>query len=86
MTSLYLEKLRALKSEKGAVKDPTKPTKPGSVSLVSTQSAAFSNFPARYSRTMAALEAGCPDLVPADRWRPAVEDGRAFLARWGRAS
>jgi hypothetical protein len=83
MTSLYLEKLRALKSEKGAVEDPTKPTKPGSVSFVSAQSAGFSNFPARYSRTMAALEAGCPDLVPVDCWQAAVEDGRRFLARWG---
>jgi len=32
---------------------------------------------------VAAFEAGCPDLVPAERWRQAVEDGRAFLARWG---
>jgi hypothetical protein len=31
---------------------------------------------------VAAFEAGCPDLVPAERWRQAVEDGRAFLARW----
>ena len=31
---------------------------------------------------MAAFEAGCPDLVPAERWRQAVEDGHAFLARW----
>jgi hypothetical protein len=83
MTSLYLEKLRALKSEKGAVEDPTKPTKPGSVSFVSAQSAGFSNFPARYRRTMAALEAGCPEFVPVDRWQFAVEDGRRFLARWG---
>jgi hypothetical protein len=32
---------------------------------------------------VAAFEGGCPDLVPAERWRQAVEDGRAFLARWG---
>jgi hypothetical protein len=31
---------------------------------------------------VAAFEAGCPDLVPVVRWRQAVEDGRAFLARW----
>ena len=29
------------------------------------------------------FEAGCPDLVPTERWRQAVEDGHAFLARWG---
>ena len=32
-------------------------------------------------RAVAAFEAGCSDLVPAERWRQAVEDGRAFLAR-----
>src|SRR5262249_5133973 len=36
-----------------------------------------------YSSTIAALEARCPDLVPADRWQVAVADGHAFLARWG---
>jgi len=40
-------------------------------------------FPERYGRVFRALEAGCPDLVPADRWQLAVDDGRAFLARWG---
>jgi hypothetical protein len=25
----------------------------------------------------------CPDFVPDDRWRQAVEDGRQFLATWG---
>jgi hypothetical protein len=32
---------------------------------------------------LAALEARCPDLVPAQRWQQAIEDGRRFLARWG---
>src|SRR5215470_10799407 len=45
--------------------------------------AGLSNFPALYSRTIAALEAGCPNFVPVDRWQFAVEDGRRFLARWG---
>jgi hypothetical protein len=97
MTGLYLEKLRALKSQKGAVEALPKLTKRSpSVEVAppttadgvfgsfdSTQSAGHSNFPAPYSRTIAAFEAGCPDLVPAERWRQAVEDGRAFLARWG---
>jgi hypothetical protein len=82
MSGRYLEKLRALKSEKGAVEEPTKLTEPCFVGFVSTQGAVFSNFPAHYSRTMAALEADCPDLVPVDRWQLAVEDGRRFLARW----
>lgn len=83
MSGRYLEKLRALKSEKGAVEEPTKLTEPCFVGFVSTQGVVFSNFAARYSRTMAALEADCPDLVPVDRWQLAVEDGRRFLARWG---
>jgi hypothetical protein len=37
----------------------------------------------RFGRTLSALEARCPDLVPIDRWQAAVEDGRRFLARWG---
>jgi hypothetical protein len=37
----------------------------------------------RFGRTLSALEARCPDLVPAARWQAAVEDGRRFLARWG---
>jgi hypothetical protein len=37
----------------------------------------------RFGRTFAALEARCPDWVPADRWQQCVGDGRAFLVRWG---
>jgi hypothetical protein len=83
MTSLYLEKLRALKSEKGAVEAPSKPSKPGFERFEGAQGRAFSNFPARHSRAMTALKARCPDLVPVDRWQAAVDDGRRFLARWG---
>ena len=83
MSGRYLEKLRALKSEKGAVEEPTKLTEPCFVGFVSTRGLVFSNFAARYSRTMTALEADCPDLVPVDRWQLAVQDGRRFLARWG---
>jgi hypothetical protein len=83
MSGRYLEKLRALKSEKGAVEEPTKLTEPCFVGFVSTQGVVFSNFAARYSRTMAALESRCPYLVPVDRWQLAVEDGQRFLARWG---
>src|SRR5262249_57538286 len=36
-----------------------------------------------YGNTIAIVEARCPDLVPADRWQAAVEDGCRFLARWG---
>jgi hypothetical protein len=43
------------------------------------------DFPrlSRLSRTLSALEARCPDHVPVDRWQAAIEDGRAFLTRWG---
>jgi hypothetical protein len=37
----------------------------------------------RFRRTLSALEARCPDLVPVGRWQVAAEDGRRFLARWG---
>jgi hypothetical protein len=40
----------------------------------------------RFCRTLSALEARCPDLVPHDRWQAAVEDGRAFLTRWGESA
>jgi hypothetical protein len=97
MTGSYLEKLRALKSENEAVGALSKLTKPrpsavvvpdsttdgGFDSFDSTQGAGFSNFSALYSRTIAALESRRPNLVPVDRWRRAVEDGRRFLARWG---
>jgi hypothetical protein len=33
--------------------------------------------------SLAAIESRCPDLVPSDRWQLAVDDGRAFLTRWG---
>jgi hypothetical protein len=36
-----------------------------------------------FARTITALEARCPDLVPVGRWQLAVEDSRSFLARWG---
>jgi hypothetical protein len=42
----------------------------------------FGRF-SRFRRTLSALEARCPDLVPVGRWQVAVEDGRRFLARWG---
>src|SRR4029077_12114798 len=32
---------------------------------------------------LAALESRCPNLVPSGRWQQAIEDGRAFLAKWG---
>jgi hypothetical protein len=38
----------------------------------------------RFFRTLSALEARCPDLVPIGRWQQAVEDGRRFMARWGK--
>jgi hypothetical protein len=37
----------------------------------------------RFGRTLSALEAQCPDLVPVERWQLAVEDARRFFARWG---
>ena len=36
-----------------------------------------------YASALAALRAKCPDHVPEERWRRAVEDGQQFLAVWG---
>jgi hypothetical protein len=38
---------------------------------------------APFAKALAALERRCPDYVEEERWQRAVEDGRAFLARWG---
>jgi hypothetical protein len=37
----------------------------------------------RLHRTLSALEARCPDLIPGDRWQLAVDDGRRLLTLWG---
>jgi hypothetical protein len=83
MGNAYLEKLRALKLQKGVPEAPSKPSKLGFEGFEGAQSRGFFNFRDLYSRTMAALEARCPDHIPADRWQAAVEDGRRFIATWG---
>jgi len=97
MAGPHLERLRAQKSQKRVVETPSKPSKPSSLVAAAqptadslrfegfegAQSRSFSDFLGRYGRTMAALEARCPDLVPPERWQLAVDDGRRFLARWG---
>jgi hypothetical protein len=42
------------------------------------------NLSSAYAHTMAALGERCPDMVEVPRWRRAEEDGRGFLATWGR--
>jgi hypothetical protein len=42
----------------------------------------FGRF-SRFCRTFSALESGCPDLVPVNRWQLAVDDACVFLTRWG---
>jgi hypothetical protein len=83
MAGPHLERLRALKSQNRVVETPSKPSKPSFEGFEGAESRDFSDFPGRYGRTMATLEARCPDLIPADRWQAAVEHGRRFLARWG---
>jgi len=97
MSGSYLKKLRALRSQKGILRVPSKPSKripliavaptatavEGFDGFEGTRSGPFSDCLGRYGRVAAAFETGCPELVPAERWRQAVEDGRAFLARWG---
>ena len=83
MAGPHLERLRAQKSQKRVVEAPSKPSKSGFEGFEGAQSRDFSDFLGPYSRVIAALEARCPDLIPADRWQAAVGDGRAFLAKWG---
>jgi hypothetical protein len=46
-------------------------------------SAPAGRVPGSYSRCLAALREGCPDLVDERCWQRAVEDGCSFLAQWG---
>jgi hypothetical protein len=39
--------------------------------------------PPRYRMIFDALERRCPDFVPNDRWKRAIEDAQSFLAIWG---
>jgi hypothetical protein len=83
----YLERLRAVKSEKAPPPrtdetDET-PTGVGSVGFVSQRGTPFSEISHPFGRVFEVLESGCPDLVPGACWQAAVEDGRRFLARWG---
>jgi hypothetical protein len=83
----YLERLRAVKSEKGPPPrtdetDET-PTEVGSVGFVSQRGTPFSEILHPFGRVLEVLESGCPNLVPVARWQLAVEDARRFLVRWG---
>jgi hypothetical protein len=87
----YLEKLHALKAKKGHLSSPPKLTKPtevpereGFVGFVSDRSSPFSDFGGAFGRTLAALESRNPDFVPPARWQQAIDDGRAFMAKWGK--
>ena len=46
----------------------------------------FASSQRPYHHVLAVLETRCPEIVPVGRWRLAVEDGRAFLARWGESA
>jgi hypothetical protein len=83
----YLDRLRALKSEKGPPPHTDKtdktPTGIGYVSFDGARGTPFSEISSPLRRALSALESACPDLVPVARWQAAVDDGRRFLARWG---
>jgi hypothetical protein len=36
-----------------------------------------------YAKVFDALRSTCPELVEADRWQQAIQDGGSFLAKWG---
>jgi hypothetical protein len=83
----YLDRLRALKSEKGPPPHTDKTDKTstgvGYVSFDGSRGTPLSEISSPLRRTLSALESACPELVPGDRWRRCVEDGRRFLAAWG---
>ena len=83
----YLDRLRALKSEKGPPPHTDKTDKTstgvGYVSFDGARGTPLSEISSPLRRTLSALESACPELVPGDRWRRCVEDGRRFLAAWG---
>jgi hypothetical protein len=83
---IYLDRLRALKSEKGPPSHTDKTDKTatgvGYVSFDGAWGTPFSEISSPLRRALSALESACPDLVPEDRWRRCVEDGRRFLAAW----
>jgi hypothetical protein len=47
------------------------------------QGSASDHTPTPYQVAFDALERRCPDLVPNDRWKRAIEDAQSFLSRWG---
>jgi hypothetical protein len=70
------------KSAKSAKSDPrTNPV--AAQNSQNAQNAQSSHVQRLLLPVLAALEARCPDRVPAERWQQAIEDGRCFLARWG---
>jgi hypothetical protein len=40
----------------------------------------------RYAKVFSVLQLRPPALVPLERWRQAVEDGKCFLSRWGESA
>ena len=42
--------------------------------------------PLQFRKVLALLATRCPALVSVERWQQAVEDGRAFLAQWGKTA
>jgi hypothetical protein len=61
---------------KNQIQSPT----PAKVAKVAKAGIAGSAAPFRSA--FEALERSCPDLIEAERWQQAVEDGRRFLASW----
>jgi hypothetical protein len=82
----YLDRLRALKSEKGPPPHTGKTDKTstgvGYVSFDGARGTPLFEISSPLRRTLSALESACPELVPEDRWRRCVEDGCRFLAAW----
>jgi hypothetical protein len=93
--NLYLQKLRALRAEKAPPPQTCHATtREGFEGFEGAGGMGFwgqklptpqtlKTFKTSFYRVLRVLECSCPDHVPAERWQHAVDDGRAFLARWG---
>jgi hypothetical protein len=79
----YLDTLNRVAAAR-ANANSAKSAKTGLPNYQNSQFTQFSHSQgAAFDRVLSALDARCPDHVPVERWQHAVDNGRAFLARWG---
>src|SRR5439155_25133477 len=93
--NLYLQKLRALRAEKAPPPQTYHATtQEGFEGFEGGEDTGFrgqkvptpqtlKTLKTSFDHVLRVLESDCPEFVALERWQLAVDDGRAFLARWG---